>query len=68
MSFYVNLPLFAIVASLICSVISSVLNGKIARRLSMCLSFFVAVSSLLVMYTVYQNGEPITYILSLIHI
>ena len=63
MSFFVNLPLFAIVGSLVCSVISSVLNGRIARQVSMCLSFFVAVTSVLVMHTVYQNGEPIIYIM-----
>ena len=63
MSFASNLPLFCIVASLVCSVVSSVLNGKIARRVSMCLSFFVAASSLLVMGLVLQTGEPITYIM-----
>ena len=44
MSFDVNFPLFTIVASLVCSVVSSVLDGKHARRLSMCLSFAVAVT------------------------
>ena len=63
MSFAVNFPLFAIVASLVCSVVSSVLDGKHARRLSMCLSFAVAVSSLFVLHLVYVNGEPITYIM-----
>ena len=63
MSFAVNLPLFCIVASLVCSVISSVLDGKYARRLSMCLSFAVAVCSLLVLGMVLQNGEPVTYIM-----
>lgn len=63
MSFAVNLPLFCIVASLVCSVVSSVLDGKVARRLSMCLSFTVAVCSLLVLAMVRQNGEPVTYIM-----
>ena len=63
MSFAVNLPLFCIVASLVCSVVSSVLNGKHARWLSMWLSFAVAVSSLLVLGAVRENGEPITYIM-----
>ena len=63
MSFAVNFPLFSIVASLVCSVVSSVLDGKHARRLSMCLSFLVAVTSLFVMQLVYRNGEPITYIM-----
>ena len=63
MSFAVNLPLFCIVASLVCSVVSSVLDGKHARWLSMWLSFAVAVSSLLVLGAVRKNGEPITYIM-----
>ena len=63
MSFAANFPLFTIVASLVCSVVSSVLDGKHARRLSMCLSFTVAVSSLFVLQLVYANGEPITYIM-----
>lgn len=37
MSFAANLPLFCIVACLVCSVVSSVLNGKAARYLSMAL-------------------------------
>lgn len=63
MSFAVNFPLLCIVASLVCSVISSVLNGEHARRLSMCLSLTVAVSSLAVLQLVHANGEPITYIM-----
>ena len=63
MSFAVNFPLFTIVACLVCSVVSSVLDGKHARRLSMCLSFAVAVTSLFVMGLVLQHGEPITYIM-----
>ena len=63
MSFALNFPLLAIVASLLFSVISSVLSGKIARWLSMCLSLAVAVSSLFVLQLVYVGGEPITYIM-----
>lgn len=63
MSFIANLPLFCIVASLVCSVISSVLNGKLARWLSMALNLAVAVCSLLVLGMVWQNGEPLTYLM-----
>lgn len=63
MSFAVNLPLFCIVASLVCSVVSSMLDGRHARRLSMTLSFCVAVASILVLQMVRLNGEPITYIM-----
>lgn len=63
MRFAVNFPLFCIVASLICSVVSSVLNGKTARRLSLALSGSVAVLSLCVLFTVIKSGEPITYIM-----
>lgn len=61
MSFAANFPLLCIVASLVCSVVSSMLNARCARRLSMCLSLAVAVSSLLVLQMVRLNAEPVTY-------
>lgn len=63
MSFAVNLPLFCIVASLVCSVVTSMLNGRHARWLSMTLSFCVAIASLFVLQMVRQNGEPVSYIM-----
>lgn len=61
MSFAVNFPLFCIVLSLMCSVVSSMLDGKTARYLSMALSLSVSVLSLTVLQMVYLRGEPVTY-------
>lgn len=63
MSFCVNLPLFCIVASLVCSVVCSVLDSRHARWISMNLSFTVAVCSLFVLKYVSSIGEPVTYIM-----
>lgn len=63
MSFAQNLPLFCIVASLICSVVSSLMSGKNARRLSMVLTMAVTVSSVFVLQMVRLNGAPVTYIM-----
>lgn len=62
MSFVTNLPLFCIVASLLCSVVSSVLKGKAARILSLCLTFSVFVCAVLVLLYVNQNGN-VTYLM-----
>lgn len=61
MSFAVNFPLFCIVLSLMCSVISSMLDGKAARYLSMGLNLTVSVLCLAVLQMVRLNGEPVTY-------
>ena len=52
MSFTANLPLFCIVACLACSVVSSVLNGKAARYLSMALCAGCCICSCLVLQMV----------------
>lgn len=61
MSFAVNFPLFCIVLSLMCSVISSMLDGKAARYLSMGLNLTVSALCLAVLQMVRLNGEPVTY-------
>lgn len=61
MSFAVNFPLLCIVLSLMCSVISSMLDGKTARYLSMALNLTVSVLSLAVLQMVFLRGEPVTY-------
>lgn len=63
MSFAFNFPLFSILASLICSVVSSMLNGKTARRLSMALTLAVSVSSLAVLQAVRRSGEAVVYLM-----
>lgn len=42
MAFLTNIPLFSVILCLICSVVSAVLNGKAARRLSLALCALVA--------------------------
>lgn len=61
MSFAANFPLFCIVLSLMCSVISSMLDGKTARYLSMALNLTVSVLCLAVVQMVRLQGEPVTY-------
>ncbi|MCQ2770209.1 MAG: sodium:proton antiporter [Clostridia bacterium] len=63
MSFAANFPLFCIVFCLICSVVSSLLNGKVARIITLLLSIVVMIMSIFVMLMVHLNGEPITYIM-----
>lgn len=62
MSFCVNLPLFCIVASLLCSVISSVLKGRAARLLSLFLNAAVCVCSLFLLLYVNRVGD-VTYLM-----
>lgn len=62
MSFCANLPLFCIVASLLCAVISSVLKGKTARILSLFLTAAVCTSSVLVLLYVNEVGD-VTYLM-----
>ena len=45
MSVCVNFPLFSIVACLMCAVISGVLPGRAARKLTLTLSLAVSVTS-----------------------
>ena len=63
MSFCANFPLFCIVGSLVCSVVSSMLTGKTARRLSMVLTMTVAVLNVFVLQMVRLQGEPVTYLM-----
>ena len=62
MSFSVNLPLFCVVLSLLCSVISSVLQGKAARILTLFLNAAVCLSSVLVLIYVNRVGD-VTYLM-----
>lgn len=63
MSFAINFPLFSIVLSLVCSVVSSLLPGRAARRLSMALTVAVAAMSGCVLVYIWQTGEPVTYMM-----
>ena len=62
MTFVVNLPLFCVVACLLCAVTSSILRGTAARIVSLCLTFCVCACSLLVLIYVNQSGN-MTYLM-----
>ncbi len=62
MTFVVNLPLFCIVACLLCAVTSSILRGTAARIVSLCLTSCVCVCSLLVLIYVNRSGN-VTYLM-----
>ena len=63
MSFSVNFPLFTVVASLMCAVISTVLPGRAARRLSLVLSLSAALSSAILFAYVYQTDRAVDYLM-----
>ena len=63
MSFALNLPLFSIVASLLCSVVSSVLPGRWAKWLSRLLALAVAVCAALVLSRGILTGRTTVYLM-----
>lgn len=63
MSFCVNFPLFSVVGCLLCAVISSILPGRAARRLSLALSFTVGLASALLFAYIARAGEAVTYLM-----
>ena len=63
MSFCVNFPLFSIVACLICAVVSSLLPGKAARKLSLALSLAVSVTSAMLFAYVLHTNEAVDYLM-----
>ena len=63
MSFSVNFPLFSVVASLLCAVISAVLPGKAARKLSLVLTGLVCVSSAVLFAYILPLGENVDYLM-----
>lgn len=63
MDWVINVPLFAVVACLICSVVSSVLPGPAARRLSLALCLFTAVGFGLLCWYGSEIGRGTTYLM-----
>ncbi len=63
MSFYLNFPLFSVVAALMCAVVSSVLPGKAARALSLTLTALVSISSAILLFYLLRTGETYTYLM-----
>ena len=61
MNFAANLPLFCIIASLLCSVISPVLRGKAASWLTGILAAAVAAASVPVLFLGLQTGRTTVY-------
>ena len=57
MSFAVNLPLFCVVGSLLCAVLSTLLPAKAAKWLTRALSSAVAVCSALVLAFVLRKKD-----------
>lgn len=63
MSFSINFPLFMIVASLMCSVISIVLKSKHARLISLLLSALCFVLNIILLFYVLETNEVFTYMM-----
>ena len=63
MTTFANFPLFCIVASLMCSVISSVLPAKAARRLSLGLTAGVCLLNAAIVWALGVYGGPVYYIM-----
>ena len=62
-SFSINFPMITIVLSLMCAVISSMLPGKIARWISLCLCTVVTVLSACILSFTATGNEAITYVM-----
>lgn len=63
MSFCVNFPLFSIVACLVSAVLSSVLPGRAARKLSLALSLAAALTSGVLFAYILRTGQAVTYMM-----
>lgn len=61
MDFIRNFPLFTIVLSLLCSVISSILNAKWAKRLYAVMGLVVTFMTACVFFYVHQLDKPFVY-------
>ena len=63
MSVCVNFPLFSIVACLMCAVISGVLPGRAARKLTLTLSLAVSVTSAILFVYILRTNEAVEYLM-----
>ena len=63
MNFSVNFPLFSVVLCLMSAVISCVLPGRAARRLSLVLTGLVCVSSAVLFAYILPLGENVDYLM-----
>lgn len=63
MDFLRNLPFFCIMLAMFTGIISSAVNGRIARRLTMTMVTAVLVMSALTLHYTEQIGESVTYMM-----
>ena len=63
MQFVQNFPFMGILLTLICAVLSSVLNGRLARRLTACLITVVTAMTAAVMVYTLQTGDSFVYLM-----
>ena len=63
MQFVQNFPFMGILLTLICAVLSSVLNGKLARRLTACLIAVLTVMTAAVMVYTLRTGDSYVYLM-----
>lgn len=63
MTFVQNFPFFSIVLSMFCGIISSVLNGKWAKRICITNILLVGVMSACVLSFCWQSGDSYTYMM-----
>ena len=63
MNFSVNFPLFSVVLCLMSAVISCVLPGRAARRLSLALSLAVSITSGMLFAHILRTDQAVTYLM-----
>ena len=63
MDFVCNFPPFSIIFCLACGIISSALNGRAAKRLSIALVSLVGVMSACVLAYTVRTGEAFVYVM-----
>ncbi|MGN0242468.1 MAG: complex I subunit 5 family protein [Lachnospiraceae bacterium] len=62
-NFYQNIPFFCIIVSMLSGTVSSVLNGKWAKRLNMFVVSVVGILSAVLLYYLLNTGESFTYMM-----
>lgn len=63
MNIFINIPLFSIVLCLICSVVSSVLSGRWARKLTIALTAALSIGSAAVLGYNISTGQAVTFMM-----
>ena len=63
MDFLKNLPFFCIVLCMAAGIVTGILNGKNAKRLTLFVVTAVAVMSTILLWYVFKTGESFTYMM-----